>query len=459
MKNLEKSKKLIYNDNVGKLTQEEIFKLSESEFYDYLISRDDERISDDEIIHNYEKGTEGLIQEIRSFHDNMATLAMNNKISLKSKINFIMDLLNTENKKEVLPLLACFICDMDYIFSLKKIIIKEKSKGNLARYLRLKEKMDTFLEKLKFIKEQEKAYENFIKQVLKKDKADEGEELSNEKREILKKLFMEYVESDIDETQFYENLEHIHKFSTSTEERKFIYPNLIFKIFTNYKSKIAKKTFLLTNKNLLNYKEYKIKENNYKNFKANENYIRLFFDLCNEFCEEKDLKLNLYIFEKCSNLGKWYWLQDDKNIDFCYSYESFFETSYSKYNSIFSDESNYYEKENSCRIICFIEEKDGKEVEKEITEYEYIYQLIEEHIKKIIKDKREYLEAFIKGKKSANIYVEKIGDKIIEYADEDLQKDFYFRRHFYWEMEGVLREGGDSEVSGDIVKFLMEIEI
>ena len=50
MKNLEKSKKLIYNDNEGKLNQEEIFKLSESEFYDYLISQKDESISDDEII-------------------------------------------------------------------------------------------------------------------------------------------------------------------------------------------------------------------------------------------------------------------------------------------------------------------------------------------------------------------------------------------------------------------------
>ena len=456
---MEKSKKLIYNDNVGKLTQEEIFQLSESEFYDYLISQNDDDISDDEIILNYKKGTEELIQEIRSFHDNMAALVMKNKISLKNKFNFIMDLLNVENKEEVLPLLVCFICDMDYIFNLKKIIVKEKSKVNLARYLRLKEKMETFLEKLKFIIEQEKAYENLIKQILKKDKEDEGEELSNEKREILKNLFMDYVESDIDETQFYENLEHIHKFSTSTEERKAIYPNLIFKIFTNYKSKIAKKTFLLTNKNLLNYKEYKIYEDNYKNFKTNENYIRLFFELCNQFCEEKELKLNLYVFEKCSNLGKWYWLQDDKNIDFCYSYKSLFETSYSKYNSIFPDESNYYEKENSCRIICFNEEKDGKEVIKEIREYEYIDKLIEEYIKEIIKDKREYLKEFLKGKKSANIYVEKIADKIMEYADEDLQKDFYFRRHFYWEMEGALREVSDFEVQKDIVKFLMEIEI
>lgn len=454
MKKLEKSKKLIYNDNVGKLTQEEIFGLSESEFYDYLCEQDDNEPSDDEIIMNYKNGTEELIQEIRSFHDKLATLVINNSISLKNKFNFITDLLSKENKKELLPVLICFICDANYISDFDKIRKNEKKKKSLARYLRLKEKMEDFSQKLEFIKEQEKAYENFIKQVLKNDKADEGEELSNEKREILKKLFIEYVESDIDETHFYENLEHIHKFSTSTEERKAIYPNLVFKIFTNYKSKIAKKTFILTNKNLLNYKEYKITEDNYKNFKTNESYIRLFFELFNEFCEEKDLRLNLFVFEKCTNLGMWYWLQDNKNIDFCYSYNSLFCTSYSKYNSIFPDESNYYEEDNVYRIICFNEEKDGKE----IAEYEYINQIIEEHLNKIMKDKREYLDEYIKGKKSANIYVEKIVDKIMKHSDEDLQKDFYFRRHFYYEMECTLRELSDFEVCGDIMKFISEIE-
>lgn len=451
---MEESKKLIYNDNEGKLTQEEIFQLSENEFYDYLSSQDDESISDDEIILNYKKGTEELIQEIRSFHDNMAALAMNNKISLKNKFSFIMDLLNAENREEVLPLLVCFICDMDYIFNLKKIIVKEKSKRNLARYLRLKEKMEDFLEKLKFIKKQEKAYENFIKQVLKKDEIINGEELSNENKKILKDLFIKYVKIDIDEKCFDENLEHIHKFLTSTEERKSIYPNVIFKVFTTYTKKFCKNTFIITNKNFLNYKPYKVHGNNYKNFKTNENYIRLFFELCNEFCEEKYLRLNLFVFQKCSELGKWYWLQDSKNVDFCYSYDSLFDTSYSKYNSIFPDESKYYMKENSCRIICFNEEKDGKEVTKEIREYDYIDQLIEEHIKEIVKDKREYLKEFLKGKKSANIYVEKIADKIMEYADEDLQKDFYFRRNFYWEMEGAFREISDGEIRRKAVEFI-----
>jgi hypothetical protein len=459
VENLEKSKKLIYNENKGKLAQEEIFKLSEDEFYDYLSSQKDESISDDEIILNYKKGTEKLIQEIRKFHDNMATLVINNKISLRNKFNFIMDLLKVENKEEVFPLLICFICDIDYIFNLKKIIVKEKSKRNLARYLRLKEKMGTFLEKHKFIKEQEKDYESFIKQVLKKDKADEGEELSNEKREILKKLFMEYVESNIDETQFYENLEHIHKFSTSTEERKAIYPNLIFKLFTKYKSKIAKKTFIITNKSILNYMGYKIEEDNYKNFPTNKKYIMLFFELCNEFCEDKDLKLNLFVFEKCSNLGKWYWLQDDKNIDFCYSYESLFETSYSKYNSIFPDKSRYYENEQHCRGIECTEEEDGNEVKKEIPEDEYIDSFIEQHLEEVMTEPREYLNEYIKGKNKAESYVEKSAQEIMRYVEEEFRKNFYFIRHFYWCMEGAFRAISDCEVQKDIVKFIREIEI
>lgn len=454
-----KNKKLIYNDNIKKLTQEEILKLSEREFYDYLCEQDEGMPSDNEIILNYNKGTEELIQEIRGFHDKLSTLIINNEISLKNKFDFITDLLNVDNNKEVLPLLACFICDIEYIFNLKKIIVKEKNKANLVRYIQLKEKIDDFLEKLKFINGQEKAYESFIKQVLKKDEVIKGEELSSEKKEVLKKLFIKYVESDIDEEYFDENLEHIHKFSTSIEERKSIYPNLIFRIFTKFKSKLSTERLIITNKNLLNYKEYKIHEDNYKNFKTNENYIRLFFDLCNEFCEEKDLKLNLFVFEKCTNLGKWYWLQDNENIDFCYSYESFFDTSYSKYNTVFPEESRYYESEQSYRGIRSVEEKNGKRVEKEITEDEYIDNLIEEHLEEVMKDPRDYLNEYIKGRRKAELYVEKSAQEIIKYADEDLKKDFYFIRHFYWCVECALRQISDWKVQEDIIRFLRNVEI
>lgn len=452
-------KKLIYNDNSNKLTQEEILKLSEREFYDYLCEQDGEMPSDNEIILNYYKGTEELIQEIRGFHDKLSTLITNNKMSLKNKFDFIMDLLNVDNGREVLPLLACFICDIDYIFNLKKIIVREKRKANLVRYIQLKENIDDFLEKLKFINEQEKAYESFIKRVLKKDEIIKGEELSNENKDVLKKLFIKYVDNDIDEEYFDENLEHIHKFSTSTEERKSIYPNLVFRAFTNYKKKIAKEQLMITSKNILNYKEYKIYEDNYKNFSANENYIRMFFDLCNEFCEEKDLKLNLFVFEKCTNLGKWYWLQDNENTDFCYSYESLFDTSYSKYNTVFPQESIYYESEHSYRVICYDEEKNEKKVQREISEDEYIDSLIEEHLEKVMKDPRDYLNEYIKGKRYANQYVEKSAHEIIEHANEYLKNNFEFIRHFYWCMECTFRQISDWKVQEDIIRFMKETEI
>lgn len=456
---MRKNRRLIYNDNSNKLTQEEILKLSEREFYDYLCDEDEKKPSDDEIILNYNNGTEELIQEIRDFHDKLTTLIINNKISLKNKFDFIMDLLNIDNKKEVLLLLACFICDIDYIFNLKKIIVREKSKTNLTRYIRLKENMDDFLEKLKFINEQEKSYESFIKQVLKKDEIIKGEELSNEKKEALKNLFIKYVESDIDEEYFDENLEHIHKFSTSTGERKSIYPNLIFRIFTKFKSKLSTERLIITNKNLLNYKEYMIHKDNYKNFKTNENYIRMFFDLCNEFCKEKDLRLNLFVFEKCTNLGKWYWLQDDKNTDFCYSYESLFDTSYSKYNSIFPEQSIYHEDDQSCRMLCFEEEKSGKKVQREIYEYEYIDSLIEEHLEEVMKDPREYLNHYIKGKRYANQYVEKSADKIIEQANVFLKNTFEFKRHFYLCMESTFRQISEWKLQEDSIRFMSEAEI
>ncbi len=460
MKILGENQKLTYNDNIEKITQEEIFKLSESELYDYFLKQDEGMPSDDEIILNYNKGTEELIQEIRDFHDKLTTLVVNNDISLKNKFDFIMDLLSKDEKKELLPLLACFICDIDYIFNLRKIIVREKSKTNLARYIRLKEKMDDFLEKLKFIKVQEKAYVSFLKQVLKKDEPMKGEELSEQNKLILKELFIKYVENNIEDKELFdENLEHIHKFSTSTEEKKSIYANLIFRIFTNYKKKLLGREITITNKNLLNYKEYKIDEDNYKNFKTNENYIRLFFDLCNEFCEEKDIKLNLFVFEKCTNLGKWYWSQDSKNIDFCYSYDSLFYTSYSKYNSIFPEESKYYESEQACRIICYDDKKNGNKVEKEISEDEYIDNLIEEHLDEVMKSQREYLNEYTKGKRYANQYVENSADKIIEQANEYMKKDLKFKWHFYCNMEYAFRQISDWNVQDDIIRFMREVEI
>lgn len=449
--------KLLYNDNIEGLKQEEIYSLNEREFWDYLQEQDSKEPSDDEIIMNYKSGTEELINEIRLFHDKLTALAANNGISLKNKFNFIMDLLSKENKKELLPLLACFICDIDYMFNLNKIRKAEKKKDNLVRYIKLKEKIDEFLEKLRFIKEQEKAYESLKKEILKKDEIINGEEFSNEYKNILKDLFKKYVESNIDEKCFEENLEHIHKFATSTNERKALYPILIFKIFTNYKKKLYENAFMLTNKNFLNYKEYKIYEDNYKNFKTNENYIKLFFKLCNEFCEEKDLKLNLFMFEKCSNLGKWYWLRDSKNVEFCYSYESLFETSYSKYNSIFSEQSQYYKEKHLGRIICFNVDENGNNPEQEVPEYEYIDELIEKHLEEVIEAPRDYLDKCIKGKRAAEIYVEDSAHKIIEYADEDLKGDFDFIRHFYWWMEFTFRQIGDVVVQEDIVVFMKKM--
>jgi hypothetical protein len=460
VKNLGLKQKLIYNDNIEKLAQEEMYNLSEKEFLDYLEEQDIKEPSDDEIILNYKSGTEELIQEIRAFHDKLTAISAANGISLKNKFDFIMDLLSKENKKELLPLLACFICDIDYMFNLNKIRKAEKKKNNLVRYIKLKEKMDEFLEKFQFINEHEKTYESLKKGILKKDEIINGEELSNGHKKILKDLFKEYVEKNIDEKCFEENLEHIHKFLTSTKERKALYPVLLFKIFTNYKKKLYDNAFIVNNKNFLNYKPYKIYEDNYKNFKQNESYIKLFFELCNEFCEEKDLKLNIFVFEKCCELGKWYWLRDSKNVEFCYSYDSLFETSYSKYNSIFLDKSEYYEEKHSGRIICFNVDENGNNPEQEVPEYVYIDGLIEEHLEEVMENEnsRDYLDKYIKGKRAAEKYAEDCAHKIIEYADEDLKGDFHFRRHFYWWMEFTFRQIGDAIVQEDIIGFMKKMQ-
>ena len=153
----------------------------------------------------------------------------------------------------------------------------------------------------------------------------------------------------------------------------------------------------------------------------------------------------------------WYWLQDSKNVDFCYSYDSLFDTSYSKYNSIFPEESRYYESEQSMRALCYEEEKNGKKVQKEITEDEYIDSLIEEYLEEVMKDPRKYLNEYIKGKRYADKYIEESADKIIEQANEFLKDTFEFKRHFYWSIEGTFRQISDWKVQEDIIRFMKEM--
>lgn len=49
-----------------------------------------------------------------------------------------------------------------------------------------------------------------------------------------------------------------------------------------------------------------------------------------------------------------------------------------------------------------------------------------------MKEPREYLNQYIKGIRYANQYVEDSAQKIIEEANEYLQKNFDFIRHFHW---------------------------
>lgn len=421
--------------------------LSIEEFLDYLIEEDKNKPSDSEIILNYGKGIDEINSEMGDFQDKLMFLIHKNNIQINNKVEFILDICSRENKDELIPLIACFICDNEYINTLKSKNKSSINKGSLAKYILLKQDIDDFINKLNFIKSCEKDYKSFTKEII-KDEIQLGEEITDESRKILLQLFNQYVKKTGMDSPSNENLEYIHKFCTANEKRKSIYPFLIFKIFTSYKSKISNNDLSITPKRLLKYVQYNIDNDNGKNFNTHENYINLFFELCDMSMEMCNINLNIYIFEKCSNIANWYIKNSDETEPFSYSIDSLVKSKYGIYNSMFFEESSFWRDDFDERGIF------NKENKKTISEEEYLNEYINEHLENINTYGQTYLKEMARGKRYGNLYVKKITKKILKFEDETLIQDKEFINHFYYVLEGVFKEIGDEKVNEIIIDYL-----
>ena len=116
--------------------------LSMDEFLDYLVEEDEKKPSDSEIILSYGKGIEEINSEMGEFQDKLMFLIHKNNISIKNKAEFILDICNRENKDELLPLMASFICENEYIDRLKNKKKSTENKGSLAKYILLEIRSD-----------------------------------------------------------------------------------------------------------------------------------------------------------------------------------------------------------------------------------------------------------------------------------------------------------------------------
>lgn len=192
-----------------------------------------------------------------------------------------------------MSILFNFIQNDDYIFEIKDNKIRPNSRSSWANYIQFKNRIDEFEEKWKFICSAEKSYDTLKKLVCKKE-TKSGEQISNTDKKTLADLYYENVQQEkiIDG-----NIEYIHCFCTQNNERKKIYPYLMFRIMINYRKKICKDySEEMKNPNFINpeslfvYQNYNIEEDNGKNFKQHSKYINLFLRLCEEFSHVSDVE-------------------------------------------------------------------------------------------------------------------------------------------------------------------------
>ena len=424
--------------------------LSMDEFLDCLVEEDKDKPSDSEMILSYGKGIEEINSEMGDFQDKLMFLIHKNNIQINNKAEFILDICDRENKDELLPLMACFICDNEYIDRLKNRKKSAINNGSLAKYILLKQDIDDFINKLNFIKSCEKNYKIFTKEII-TNEIPIVEEITDENRKKLLRLFNQYVKKRDMDSPSNENLEYIHRFCTSNDSRKKICPFLMFQIFTRLTSKICNKDLSITPKSLLNYKKYNIDKNNGKNFNRYGGYISLFFELCNMYKGICNINLNLYMFDKCSNLVNWYFENNNETEPFAYSIDSLVASKYGIHNSIFFEESSFWREDFHRRGIF------NEENKKTISEDEYLTQYINEHLEDADKDEINYLKEVAKGTRYGVIYVKKIAKKLLEIEDETLIEDKDFINHFYFVLEGFFQGIGDEEIRRLVVNFLNNI--
>ncbi|MGK3613394.1 hypothetical protein [Bacillus cereus] len=399
----------------------------------------DAHLTDREIIQNYGKDEEAIAREMKNYHDSLMETCRNNDLPLDNKMNFILALCSKlEYKEELLSVLFNFIQNDDYIFEIKDNKIRPNSRSSWANYIQFKNRIDEFEEKWKFICSAEKSYDTLKKLVCKKE-TKSGEQISNTDKKTLADLYYENVQQEkiIDE-----NIEYIHCFCTQNNERKKIYPYLMFRIMINYRKKICKDySEEMKNPNFINpeslfvYQNYNIEEDNGKNFKQHSKYINLFLRLCEEFSHVSDVELCKYLFEKLLNLNKWGIERTEEQV-FSHSIYSLVK---SRSGFLYWGESNF-----DGDIIDHISDEELMAIQVELIMY------FDENKFFVT----EYMEKMKTGRKYGLNYIENVAIHIRNVIDVDESLEIEVLEFL---IECELRDRVDEKVETYITRFMEEV--
>lgn len=420
----------------------DVMNMSEEEFMDYMIEDYKEKPSYEEMVKNTGKTEEELVKEINAYNAKLLNLANKYELSLKNKAAFILKLTNLEeNKESIMPLLSCFICKPDYIFNIENRKVSVKNHKKIIEYMQLKKDICTFERYYSNISVNKEKYEGLIKEV--KIKVNTSKlDMTSSTKELLCKLYNKYISK---KQPLIENIEHIHQFAMGSEARQNLYPLIVFRAFTKYKSSITNKNFLINEKNIMNYKEYSaVQKYNGKNFKEYENYIYLFLELVNKFSNICDVEVCMYGFERICNLVNWVFENTLRR-------DIFHHTSYSlvqsTYGSIFYEKSIFWDTND----VTFDEYAKFNEVDS--NNNDHFLSKIQGNLSKDNKEVKDYLNEYIKGPKYIQAYVTGLAGKLFD-MDKYRDKPNNSETCIYLMIEGELQEGTDKLIKEEIIKFL-----
>lgn len=116
---------------------------------------------------------------------------------------------------------------------------------------------------------------------------------------------------------FLDNIDYLLCLAESTSELHLLAPLFLYQVLIRHGKRLHNSDSLNFNmKSLWKYHEYKVDENNGKNFFQNAIYIRLFSELCKLYRDDSkvDLELCIYGFDQLSNLGNFYRIANFNSI-------------------------------------------------------------------------------------------------------------------------------------------------
>ena len=138
---------------------------------------------------------------------------------------------------------------------------------------------------------------------------DVNETVYREKTKQAVRLYQKFMEkSEKDTPELYNNLHHFICMAEHVKEYHMVMPLFLFQLMTRHTGRLATKENLdVSFKSLWSYKEYQIAQDNGKNYKRYQLYVKLFVKLCKAYRDYKgvDLPLCQYGFWKTSNLAEW----------------------------------------------------------------------------------------------------------------------------------------------------------